>query len=91
MEKTTFKYPLALEGNDMEVKAARALKNGDELTGFFADLCPKSYRTYLSGFLKCLSFSESLTLSWLYLRQKAKGPAFTNPEVKPPDIMEKSV
>ena len=38
------------------------LKNGDELTGFFADLCPKSYRTYLSGFLKCLSFSESLTL-----------------------------
>ncbi len=38
------------------------LKRGEELTQFFADLCPKSYRTYLSGFLKCLSFSESLTL-----------------------------
>ena len=31
MENTTFKYTLALEGNDMEVKAARALKKGDEL------------------------------------------------------------
>lgn len=31
MEKTTFKYTLALEGNDMETKVAKALKKGDEL------------------------------------------------------------
>lgn len=39
-----------------------ALNEGLELSSFFPDLCVKQYRTYLSGFLRCLSFGESLAL-----------------------------
>ena len=38
------------------------LQNGEELTSFFPDCCPKAYRMSLEGFLKCLSFSEALSL-----------------------------
>lgn len=38
------------------------LQNGEELTAFFPDYCPRVYRIYLDGFLKCLSFSEALSL-----------------------------
>ena len=38
------------------------LAHGEELPRFFPDLCPHSYRVYLSGFLRCLTFSDALTL-----------------------------
>ena len=41
----------------------KMLNDGNNLPQFFPDLCPKQYRAYLSGFLKCLSFSDSLSLA----------------------------
>ena len=41
----------------------KMLNEGNKLPQFFPDLCPKQYRAYLSGFLKCLSFSDSLCLA----------------------------
>ena len=41
----------------------RMLNEGNKLPQFFPDLCPREYRVYLCGFLKCLSFSDSLTLA----------------------------
>ena len=31
MQNTTFKYTISLQGNDMDVKAAKALKKDDKL------------------------------------------------------------
>ena len=31
MQNTKFKYTISLQGNDMDVKAAKALKSGDKL------------------------------------------------------------
>ena len=41
----------------------KLLNEGNKLPQFFPELCPKQYRAYLSGFLKCLSFSDSLCLA----------------------------
>lgn len=38
------------------------LSSGESLSDFFPSLCPGTYRTYLSGFLRCLNFADSLAL-----------------------------
>lgn len=48
--------------HDVFAEIEARLKQGEELTAFFPEYCPKAYQIYLDGFLKCLSFSESLSL-----------------------------
>ena len=40
-----------------------SLEHGIQPSEFFPSICPNVYRSYLSGFLKCLPFAEALRLS----------------------------
>lgn len=66
--KETLQLIRSSKNNNLIQEISARLEEGNELSTFFYQYCPKEYQLYFSGFIEFLPFLESISLSYEIVR-----------------------